>query len=42
MARRRTSLALRWLQTFAPPLALAGVAFAVDGAWHVLKWLVAR
>lgn len=42
MTRRRTSFAIRCWQGIAAPAALAGLAFAVDGAWHLLGWLVAR
>lgn len=43
MTRRRpASFALRCWQGIAAPAALAAVAFAVDGAWHLLGWLARR
>jgi hypothetical protein len=42
VSRRRASLGLRCLQGIAAPAALVAVAFAVDGGWHLLEWLVAR
>jgi len=40
--RRKSTFAIRCWQGIAAPAALAAVAFAVDGAWHVLGWLVRR
>lgn len=40
--RRKSSFGLRCWQGIAAPAALAAVAFGVDGAWHLLGWLVAR
>lgn len=40
--RRRTSLPIRCWQGIAAPATLAAAAFAIDGVWHLLRWVMAR